>query len=251
MRNLYPDDDAVNLIKEISERDYNEKEREYPIEHTQKVILYSDILAREEKLDEEEKKLLLTAAALHDGGIKTININKDKNFMSQNLPIIQTAIEYNKFLEYPVGKINKKEIRKIGSKYQLQFKDLKTTEKISMLLKDATLLGKKYCRERIDYLHSETAKREEIIDFANMINNDVSEELDKIKEQGGKNISVEKVLQIFMKEKGKDYKGNEVYINRFFNMNGVEFDDNELKRVNDAVYGIFKSEIEKDDGKER
>ena len=35
MRNLYPDDDAVNLIKEISERDYNEKEREYPIEHTQ------------------------------------------------------------------------------------------------------------------------------------------------------------------------------------------------------------------------
>ena len=244
MRNLYPDDDAVNLIKEISERDYNEKEREYPIEHTQKVILYSDILAREEKLDEEEKKLLLTAA-----GIKTININKDKNFMSQNLPIIQTAIEYNKFLEYPVGKINKKEIRKIGSKYQLQFKDLKTTEKISMLLKDATLLGKKYCRERIDYLHSETAKREEIIDFANMINNDVSEELDKIKEQGGKNIPIEKVLQIFMKEKGKDYKGDEVYINRFFNMNGVDIDYNELKRVNDAIYEIFKSEIEKDDGK--
>ena len=82
-----------------------------------------------------------------------------------------------------------------------------------------------------------------------MINNDVSEELDKIKEQGGKNIPIEKVLQIFMKEKGKDYKGDEVYINRFFNMNGVDIDYNEPKRVNDAIYETFKSEIEKDDGK--
>ena len=177
MKGLYPDDETVNLIKKISENGNYERNGKYPIEHTLKVILYSDILAKGEKLNDEEKRLLLTAAAFHDGGIGKIETSEyDENYMKQKSSIIQTAIEYNEFREYPVGQINEEKIKRIGTKYQLPPKELKTTEKISMLLKDAYLLDNKFMRDRVEYLHSDTAKQKEIIDFADMIDKDISRE---------------------------------------------------------------------------
>ena len=84
MKGLYPDDETVNLIKKISENGNYERNGKYPIEHTLKVILYSDILAKGEKLNDEEKRLLLTAAAFHDGGIGKIETSEyDENYMKQ------------------------------------------------------------------------------------------------------------------------------------------------------------------------
>ena len=199
---LCPDDETIDLINKISGKDYYEGNKQHSIEHIQKVILFSDILAKGENLPEEERKLLLTAAAFHDSGRKLCGSDGNKehagpsakfageklaetkefgSFTNREISIIQTAIEYHEFNENPVGTIDKRAIEEIGSKYQLQLEDFEIAEKVSMLLKDADALdrfrfaGKGTLQEK--YLHSYTAKQKSTIGFAKEINNEVSEEI--------------------------------------------------------------------------
>ena len=199
---LYPDDETIDLISKISGKDYYEGNKQHSIEHIQKVILFSDILAKGENLPEEERKLLLTAAAFHDSGRKLCGSDGNKehaepsakfagkklaettefgSFTNREISIIQTAIEYHEFNENPVGTIDKRAIEEIGSKYQLQLEDFEIAEKVSMLLKDADALDRfRFARRgtlQEKYLHSYTAKRESTIGFAKEINNEVSEEI--------------------------------------------------------------------------
>ena len=199
---LYPDDETIDLISKISGKDYYEGNKQHSIEHIQKVILFSDILAKGENLPEEERKLLLTAAAFHDSGRKLCGSDGNKDhaepsakfagkklaettefgsFTNREISIIQTAIEYHEFNENPVGTIDKRAIEEIGSKYQLQLEDFEIAEKVSMLLKDADALDRfRFARRgtlQEKYLHSYTAKRESTIGFAKEINNEVSEEI--------------------------------------------------------------------------
>ena len=199
---LYPDDETIDLINKISGKDYYEGNKQHSIEHIQKVILFSDILAKGENLPEEERKLLLTAAAFHDSGRKLCGSDGNKehaepsakfagkklaettefgSFTNREISIIQTAIEYHEFNENPVGTIDKRAIGEIGSKYQLQLEDFEIAEKVSMLLKDADALdrfrfaGRGTLQEK--YLHSYTAKQKSTIGFAKEINNEVSKEI--------------------------------------------------------------------------
>ena len=199
---LYPDDETIDLISKISGKDYYEGNKQHSIEHIQKVILFSDILAKGENLPEEERKLLLTAAAFHDSGRKLCGSDGNKDhaepsakfagkklaettefgsFTNREISIIQTAIEYHEFNENPVGTIDKRALEEIGSKYQLQLEDFEIAEKVSMLLKDADALDRfRFARRgtlQEKYLHSYTAKRESTIGFAKEINNEVSEEI--------------------------------------------------------------------------
>ena len=56
------------IIKNVSNTGFYAKNRFHSIEHIAKVVLFSYLLGKEEKLTEEEMKLLLVSAAFHDCG---------------------------------------------------------------------------------------------------------------------------------------------------------------------------------------
>ena len=199
---LYPDNETVDIINQISGTDYYEGNTVHSIEHIQKVILFSDILAKGENLREEDRKLLLMAAAFHDSGRKLVgsdgnnehakpsaifagkvlsSTKKFGNFTDHEISIIQTAIAYHEFNENPAGELNEEAIKKLGEEYKLQPQDLRTAERVSMLLKDADALDRfrfaKRGRLQEKYLHSDTAKQKSTIEFAKEINEDVSREV--------------------------------------------------------------------------
>lgn len=317
MKKLYPDEQSINLIKKISKTNYYEGNKAHSIEHIQKTILFADILANGEKISEDEKKLLLISAAFHDCGRKLIggdgnedhakpsakfsgkilkNTKEYGKLSDQDISMIQTAIEYHEYKEYPLGEIDKKQIQKIAEKYNVKSDNFSEVEKISALLKDADALDRfrfaKNGRLKIEYLHSDMAKDEQTIEFAEKINNDISKEILKeiykvnenqieANQKNGisptmqlrnkrienykkttKNeqniatiephIPVENVIKIFSQEKNQDnlVKHNNKN-NNFFNMNNIDIDYDDLRRVNDAVYDIFKNKINKDEENER
>lgn len=198
----YDKTELLDAMRRISRTDYYEGNKQHSIEHIQKVMLFSQVLAEGEGLSNEDKRLLLVAAALHDSGRKGLgegNIphaepsakkagqllrkeNEFGKFSGEDVTIIQTAIHYHEHKEKINGKLNYEEIERLSKKYAeengIEDLDIQRTAKMCELLKDADALDRYRFANRgalnPQYLHSATAKKESTIDYAREVNERVA-----------------------------------------------------------------------------
>ena len=187
------------MMKVIANTHFYDGNKQHSIEHIQKVMLFSEILAQNEGLGQEDREMLLIAAAFHDsgreGGIDgntshavassqkieeyfEQNPNNEFGITQENLAIIQTAIHYHEHPEKEKGKLDLEEIKDLCEKYGADQKDFERIVKICELLKDADALDRarfaKHGRLDRAYLKSETAKNPRMISYAKKINRDVA-----------------------------------------------------------------------------
>lgn len=186
------------LMKEITQTDFYDMNEIHSIEHIEKVMLFSSILANNEGLSEEDTHLLLLAAAFHDSGrngkdgddkhaeasaqqIENYFNNNPQNpfgINMSNLAMIQTAIHYHEYEEPTKGNTDFEEIHKLCNLYGVSEENFERTVKLCELLKDADALDRARFGLRsqnrwalnTDYLKSETAKSVSMIKFAEDVN---------------------------------------------------------------------------------
>lgn len=201
-RNLFDlsDDEKSKIygvIRNISQTPYYDMNKYHSLSHIQKVVMFSGILARNENLSSEDIQILLVSAAFHDSGregaeeendnhaiasakqVKEYFENNPNNpfgITSENISIIQAAIEYHEHKEQEKGVTDREKLNDLSYKYNIDYNYDKFTSlvKISELLKDADALdrarfGKKNeNRWSLDakYLKSETAKSISMLRFS-------------------------------------------------------------------------------------
>ena len=198
----YDKTELLDAMQRISRTDYYEGNKQHSIEHIQKVMLFSQVLAEGENLSEEDKKLLLVAAAFHDSGRKGLGegniphaepsakkagqlLRKENEFgklSEEDITIIQTAIHYHEHKEKINGKLDYEEIERLSKKYAeengIENLDIQRTAKMCELLKDADALDRYRFADRgtlnPQYLHSATAKKESTIEYAREVNEGVA-----------------------------------------------------------------------------
>lgn len=164
---------------------------QHNIYHIQKVMLFSQIIAQNEGINEKDLKLLLLAAALHDSG-KTRDRrdgehgknsakiageylqNNINSISKEDIKIIQIAIEYHTIRENEKGRINVTELKELCQKYNVSMANLEKIEIISSILKDADALDRTRFDTQntlnIDSLRTNTARNKFLIDFAKKVN---------------------------------------------------------------------------------
>ena len=188
----------------ITETDLYEGNKQHSIEHIQKVMLFSQVLAEGEGISKKDKTLLLVAAALHDSGRKGLGegniphaelsaekageILKDTNeygeFSDEEIAMVQTAISYHEHREKEKGKVDSSEIYKLAGKYGINLDNndnLERTVQLCTLLKDADALDRfRFARRgklNPEYLCCKTAKKESTINYAREVNERVAIEI--------------------------------------------------------------------------
>lgn len=180
-------------IRSIANTDYYEDNKAHSIEHIEKVMLFSLMLAKNEGLDDKDIKALLAAAAFHDSyragndgyGEHAIgSAKKAKEYFESNLdnsygvdakdiPLIQVAIAYHEYEEKIKGKVDRTQISKLCEEYGYKG-DFERVVQISTILKDADALD----RERFgtrgklnpEYLRTDSAKSRKMVLFAQKVN---------------------------------------------------------------------------------
>lgn len=180
-------------IRSIANTDYYEDNKAHSIEHIEKVMLFSLMLAKNEGLDDKDTKVLLAAAAFHDSyragndghGEHAIgSAKKAKEYFESNLdnsygvdakdiPLIQVAIAYHEYEEKIKGKVDRTQISKLCEEYGYKG-DFERVVQISTILKDADALD----RERFgtrgklnpEYLRTDSAKSRKMVLFAQKVN---------------------------------------------------------------------------------
>ena len=107
--------------------------------------------------------------------------NEFGEFSKEEIAMIQTAIHYHEYKEKEKGKIDFDAIKGLAINYGVDFEninDMNRTVQLCTLLKDADALDR--CRfaeqGKLDpeYLHSNTAKKRNIIEYAEKINREVA-----------------------------------------------------------------------------
>lgn len=207
---------VADIIRKISQTDYYKGNKHHSIEHIQKVILFSEILAKGENLTEEDTQLLLISAAFHDSGRKGLGDNNihhgepsarkagavltneserwtidGSKFNSKDISIIQTIIEYHDCRDKERGKVDIDKICDIFYKYirinepkskdKISIEDIERIVKMCMLVKDADSLDR--CRFagsgqlNPNFLRSETAKKTSIVSFAKQLNDRIAKKI--------------------------------------------------------------------------
>ena len=191
--------EIYGVIRNISQTTYYDMNYYHSLNHIQRVIMFSGILAKNEDLSSEETKILLAAAAFHDSGrngsegkddnhaiksameVKTYFDNNPENpfgITSENLPIIQAVIEYHEHFEREKGVIDQETLLYLANKYNVDSNCFNSLLKISGLLKDADALDRARFGRRnqnksslnTEYLRSNTAKSISMIKFAEECN---------------------------------------------------------------------------------
>ena len=188
-----------NIMRNISQTTYYNMNKYHSLNHIRKVIMFSGILAKNEKLSNEETKILLAAAAFHDSGREGSEVENDNHAIASakqvkeyfeensnnpfgittdNLPIIQAVIEYHEHKEPEKGVIDRVKLMDLKYKYNINSEAFDSLVKISELLKDADALdrarfGKK--NENMSsldtkYLKSDTAKSISMLRFSEECN---------------------------------------------------------------------------------
>ena len=180
-------------IRSIANTDYYEDNKAHSIEHIEKVMLFSLMLAKNEGLDDKDTKVLLATAAFHDSyragndghGEHAIgSAKKAKEYFESNLdnsygvdakdiPLIQVAIAYHEYEEKIKGKVDRTQISKLCEEYGYKG-DFERVVQISTILKDADALD----RERFgtrgklnpEYLRTDSAKSRKMVLFAQKVN---------------------------------------------------------------------------------
>ncbi len=193
-----------NMINDIAHTDLYKGNKQHSIEHIQKVMIFSQILAEGEHLNENSKKLLLVAAALHDCGRRGLgegniphakpsaekagkilrDTNKFGEFTESQIRAIQIVIEYHEHNEKVKGKIDIPYLQKLAESYNFNSNSIKTINSLALfcgLLKDADALDRYRFAKRgtlnKDYLHSKTAKKTSVLNYAKKINDMVAKRI--------------------------------------------------------------------------
>ena len=193
--------EIAKIIRNASNTGFYAKNRFHSMEHIAKVVTFSYLLGKEEKLTEEEMKLLLVSAAFHDCGRNgndgenehaeagaklageyfTKNPTNPFNINADELPIIQVVIHYHEYKEHELGKLNKDGIEYLVKKYNAPSDKISEIEKLCMLLKDADALDRErfatYGKLDPKYLRSKSAKTPQMLKYAKEINQAVAKEI--------------------------------------------------------------------------
>lgn len=193
--------EIAKIIRNVSNTGFYAKNRFHSMEHIAKVVTFSYLVGKEEKLTEEEMKLLLVSAAFHDCGRNgndgenehaeagaklageyfTKNPTNLFNINADEIPIIQVVIHYHEHKEHELGKLNKDGIAYLVKKYNAPSDKISEIEKLCMLLKDADALDRErfatYGKLDPKYLRSKSAKTPQILKYAKEINQVVAKEI--------------------------------------------------------------------------
>lgn len=182
-REVYSKVENISELSDIIKFTYNSKiydeNKEHSMDHISKVILFADILAKNECISERDTDLLLIAASLHDCGREGKDGNEPHGVLSaeksgkilaeetsslakfnlteQEVKIIQMVIEYHETPENMPGQIQiansptydknwqqieHKGILDLQEKYGISEEDLLRVEQLCALLKDADALDR-------------------------------------------------------------------------------------------------------------
>lgn len=211
--------------------------KQHKLIHIQKVLLFSQIIAQNENIDENQTKILLVSAAFHDcgrikdrdNGIHGLesakiageyfreNVNNPYGIVRSEIGIIQSTIEYHVEEEHIPGQIDEIKLKDICNKYGVNVGEYEKVKQISAILKDADALDRNRFVSGSDlnsnFLRTSTAKKIEMIEFAKKINNEFARQVININYPGFQNISADKVkLLHYIRQKLK--KENKININR-------------------------------------
>ena len=174
---------------------------QHKIGHIQKVLVFSQMIAFNERLNEEEEKILLVAAAFHDSGrikdrdngehgeassdiVGTYFKENQSNLYEITLDeigLVQVAIAYHVIPEKIQGQVNEEKLCELCNKYNVDIsKNFETVKKISAILKDADALDRTRFSSNntsinslnSDLLRTKTAKSKLMLDFSIRINQD-------------------------------------------------------------------------------
>lgn len=172
---------------------------QHKIGHIQKVMLFSQIIALSENLDERQMRILLASAAFHDSGRTKDRDNGEHgvlsaeiagNYFKENsinpygitqdeIGIVQVAIAYHVINDTIPGEVDEKIMLKLCRDYGVdETEDLEKIKQVSAIIKDADALdrarfsSKLSSRNSLDpkLLRTETAKKNSIMEFAMKIN---------------------------------------------------------------------------------
>lgn len=262
-RNLFDlsDDEKDNIygtVRNISNTRYYDMNKYHSLSHIQKVIVFSGILAKNEKLSPEETEILLASAAFHDSGRDGVeeendnhaiasvrqvkeyfenNPNNPFGITSENISMIQAAIEYHEHKEQEKGVTDRGKLADLTHKYNIDYEKFTSLVKISELLKDADALdrarfGKKNeNRWSLDakYLKSDTAKSISMLRFSEECNFEFKEREAGEYEENSETLSENMVEEIFESE-----------LNEF---NRAKIQMSSVKQVTSGITGVQKKTI--------
>lgn len=211
--------------------------KQHKLEHIQKVLLFSQIIAQNENIDENQTKILLVSAAFHDcGRIKDRdngvhglesaeiageyfrkNVKNPYGIANNEIGMIQSTIEYHVVEEHIPGQINEIILKEICNKYRVSVGEYEKVKQISAILKDADALDRTRFVSGSDlnhnFLRTSTAKKIEMIEFAKKINNEFARQVINTNYPSFQNISADKVKLLHcIRQKLK--KENKIDLNR-------------------------------------
>jgi len=190
--------ELYRLMDEIHKTEYYDMNDGHSIEHIEKVMLFSAMLANNEGLSLEDYRNLIIASAFHDSarngkegdeehaeaGARLVgdyyenNQPNPFNITKENIGIIQTAIHYHEHIESQKGELDLEEIYKLCQYYEVSQEYFDRTVKICELLKDADALDRSRFGLRnqnnwaldASYLRSQTSKCIKMIHFSEDFN---------------------------------------------------------------------------------
>lgn len=176
---------------ELYKKEFFTSSFQHNIYHIQRVMLFSQIIAKNEGISKKNFTLLLLAVALHDSGrtrdrkdfehgknsaeiAKEYIQNNINSISEEDVKIIQIAIEYHTTQEKGKGRINITELKELCQKYNVSMANLERIEIISSILKDADALDRTRFDTQntlnTDSLRTNTARNKFLIDFAKKVN---------------------------------------------------------------------------------
>ena len=178
-----------------------ELSNQHKISHIQKVLIFSQIIAQNEKLNKEEIKILLASAAFHDCGRKKDRDNGEHGLSSakiageyfkgniknvykikpEEIVVVQAVIEYHVVKEEFLGQVNEARLKEICYKYNIKDEKFEKVKRISEILKDADALDRTrfVSGSNLDsrFLRTKTARKQIMIDFAKKINEEYANQV--------------------------------------------------------------------------
>lgn len=176
---------------ELYKKEFFTSSFQHNIYHIQRVMLFSQIIAKNEGISKKNFTLLLLSVALHDSGrtrdrkdfehgknsaeiAKEYIQNNINSISEEDVKIIQIAIEYHTTQEKGKGRINITELKELCQKYNVSMANLERIEIISSILKDADALDRTRFDTQntlnTDSLRTNTARNKFLIDFAKKVN---------------------------------------------------------------------------------
>lgn len=236
-------------LESITGSEFYQKENpklgnQHKIGHIQKVMLFSQLIAQNEDLDDKKIKLLLAAAAFHDCGRekdrdngehgefsaqiagKYFNENQDNPYgiMKDEIGAVQSAILYHVAEESIPGQIDDIKLAEICNKFHTNLEDYEAIKQISTILKDADALDRTRFVSNSNlnpkFLRTKTAKQQQMIEISKKINQEYAKMVLKynynIKEEAEKDeIEILHIVRHNYKEKNnwKDKKERNIPLN--------------------------------------